>query len=128
VAKPDLGGKRQCANCGTKFFDLNKNPITCPKCGTIFELASAAPARASRAAAADDDETETEDAAEVVSLGDADQAEDGKVAVVSPDEDDTADTDDDAATDDDDTFLEEEEDDGDVSDLIEGDRDDDEER
>ena len=128
MAKPDLGVKRQCANCGIKFFDLGKNPITCPKCGTLFEVASAAPpSRASRAAPANDEETETEDAAETVSLEDADQTDDGKVKAAAPDEEDTDDSDDDTATDDD-TFLEEEEDDGDVSDLVDGDREDDDER
>jgi Protein of unknown function (FYDLN_acid) len=24
---------------GARFFDLNKSPITCPKCGTIFHAA-----------------------------------------------------------------------------------------
>jgi len=37
VAKPELGSKRQCQNCGAKFFDLNKDPIVCPKCGTVFQ-------------------------------------------------------------------------------------------
>jgi uncharacterized protein (TIGR02300 family) len=38
VTKPELGTKRLCASCGAKFFDLSKTPITCPKCGTIFEI------------------------------------------------------------------------------------------
>ena len=130
MAKPDLGGKRQCLNCGTKFFDLNKDPITCPKCGTIFQVTAAtaaAPARASRAAPVDDEETETEDNAETVSLEDADAPDDGKVTAAAP-EADEADTDDDT-NDDDDTFLEEdEEEDGDVSNLIDGDIESDEER
>ena len=41
MAKPELGAKRQCQNCGAKFFDLNKDPIVCPKCGTIFQGAGA---------------------------------------------------------------------------------------
>ena len=59
---------------------------------------------------------------------DADQPEDGQVAAVGTD--DEAEADDDAATtDDDDTFLEEEEDDdSNVSDLIDGDIESDEER
>ena len=28
------GEKHLCSNCGTKFFDLNKDPIICPKCNT----------------------------------------------------------------------------------------------
>lgn len=30
------GLKRICTNCGTRFFDLNKRPIVCPKCETVF--------------------------------------------------------------------------------------------
>src|SRR6185295_2741004 len=36
VAKPDLGTKRLCAGCGAKFYDLNRTPIVCPKCETVF--------------------------------------------------------------------------------------------
>ena len=43
VAKPELGAKRQCQACGAKFFDLNKDPIVCPKCGTVFQGAAARP-------------------------------------------------------------------------------------
>jgi uncharacterized protein (TIGR02300 family) len=37
VAKPELGAKHVCPNCGAKYYDLNRSPITCPKCGTTFE-------------------------------------------------------------------------------------------
>ena len=33
MAKPELGIKRLCANCGAKFYDLNKPEPLCPKCG-----------------------------------------------------------------------------------------------
>ena len=114
LAKPDLGGKRQCQSCGTKFFDLNKDPIRCPKCGTLFQ-ATAASRAPPRAAAIDDDEIEVDPAAaDLVPVEDAD-AGDGKTVVVPDDdveiEDGTAD----------DTFLEEEEEDGDdVTGLIDG--------
>src|SRR6266702_6191301 len=36
VAKPELGTKRQCGNCGAKFYDLQKDPIVCPKCATVL--------------------------------------------------------------------------------------------
>jgi uncharacterized protein (TIGR02300 family) len=36
LAKPDLGTKRLCGNCGAKFYDLSKTPIVCPKCETVF--------------------------------------------------------------------------------------------
>jgi len=38
VAKPELGTKRLCASCGAKFYDLNKDPIHCPKCGALHEV------------------------------------------------------------------------------------------
>lgn len=29
---PDLGLKHNCFRCGTKFYDLRKTPVLCPKC------------------------------------------------------------------------------------------------
>ncbi len=34
MVKPELGTKRVCVSCGTKFYDLLKVPAACPKCGT----------------------------------------------------------------------------------------------
>ena len=34
MAKPDLGTKRTCVSCATRFYDLAKSPAVCPKCGT----------------------------------------------------------------------------------------------
>jgi len=34
VAKAELGMKLTCESCGARFYDLNKQPGTCPKCGT----------------------------------------------------------------------------------------------
>lgn len=34
MAKPELGTKRVCVSCATKFYDLGKQPAVCPKCGT----------------------------------------------------------------------------------------------
>ncbi|PJI37479.1 TIGR02300 family protein [Ferrovibrio sp.] len=36
MAKAEWGAKRRCLSCGAAFYDLNKSPITCPKCGTDF--------------------------------------------------------------------------------------------
>jgi uncharacterized protein (TIGR02300 family) len=35
VTRQELGTKRLCAHCGAKFYDINRSPITCPKCGTF---------------------------------------------------------------------------------------------
>lgn len=34
MANPELGLKRVCVACSTKFYDLTKIPAICPKCGT----------------------------------------------------------------------------------------------
>jgi uncharacterized protein (TIGR02300 family) len=39
MTKQELGTKRLCAHCGARFYDLHHSPITCPKCGTVFEIA-----------------------------------------------------------------------------------------
>lgn len=33
MAKPELGLKRVCVSCGARFYDLNRVPAICPKCG-----------------------------------------------------------------------------------------------
>lgn len=124
MARPDLGGKRQCQTCGTKFFDFNRDPITCPKCGTVFQVLAAPSRAASRAvpASRDEPEAEAEEAGvEVVSLEDAEAGE--KTETVAEDD---IEVEDDTGTDD--TFLEEEEEENDdVAGLIDGDMEDDEE-
>jgi uncharacterized protein (TIGR02300 family) len=97
VAKPELGTKRLCASCGAKFYDLSKDPIVCPKCGTVFEIvvpvargraaeaaaaaaAGAAAAAAAAAAKTKEAEAEVPETADVelVSLEDADAEATGK--------------------------------------------------
>lgn len=34
MVKPELGNKRVCVSCSTRFYDLGKSPAICPKCGT----------------------------------------------------------------------------------------------
>ena len=123
MAKPELGAKHQCQNCATKFFDLNRDPILCPKCGTVFQAIpiARAPVRASAAAAVrDEGEIEPETAGvELVSLDEAEAGEKPEPAA-----DDEIEIEDPPA---DDTFLEEEAGEDDVTDLIDGEIEDDEE-
>ena len=37
MAKVDLGTKRVCPECEAKFYDLGKNPATCPMCQHSFD-------------------------------------------------------------------------------------------
>lgn len=36
MAKSELGRKWTCENCESKFFDLNRDPIICPRCATLL--------------------------------------------------------------------------------------------
>jgi uncharacterized protein (TIGR02300 family) len=120
VAKPELGVKRQCQSCATKFYDLNKVPIVCPKCGEIFH---AAPLARVVAPPADEEEEVEKSPVDTVSLDEAEAAESKSDAI---DVDEDVDIDDDGDVDD--TFLaEEEEEDDDVTGLIDGDLESDEE-
>jgi uncharacterized protein (TIGR02300 family) len=139
VAKPELGTKRLCASCGAKFYDLSKDPITCPKCGTVFEIvvpvtrggrdaaaAAAAALAASRAKAKEASEEPPENAdVELVSLEDADAESEGKKGEAA-----TAEGDDDIEIEETEEapFIEEtEEGDDDVTDIIGEGREDEEE-
>ncbi len=48
MAKPEWGVKRLCQSCATKFYDLGRSPITCPKCGAAFDPESVLKSRRSR--------------------------------------------------------------------------------
>jgi uncharacterized protein (TIGR02300 family) len=134
VAKPELGTKRLCGSCGAKFYDLSKDPIVCPKCETVFHpvvytstRSRAAEARAPVAPLVPEAaEPEAADV-ELVSLEDADAESGGAKKVVGDVdvEEDEVEVADDGAEDD--TFLETEDDEGDdVSDIVGGDREDEE--
>jgi len=45
MAKPELGNKRICVACGTRFYDLTKAPAVCPKCGTEQPIEQPRPRR-----------------------------------------------------------------------------------
>jgi uncharacterized protein (TIGR02300 family) len=36
--KAARGAKRTCQSCGSRFYDLNRDPITCPICQAIFAV------------------------------------------------------------------------------------------
>ncbi|MCC7271299.1 MAG: TIGR02300 family protein [Alphaproteobacteria bacterium] len=37
MAKAEWGLKRICHSCGTRYYDMRRAPIVCPKCGTEFD-------------------------------------------------------------------------------------------
>lgn len=125
MAKPELGTKRLCLSCGAKFYDLNRDPILCPKCSAPFYVAAV---RAAPLVSSTDDEDEAAegDVVDIVSLDDV-AAEESAPEIVN-DDDDIDLGDDDIPDDDEATFLADDDDDNDdVSDLIDSDIDNDDE-
>ena len=140
MAKPELGTKRVCPDTGRKFYDLNKDPVISPYTGKVVPVemptttrarpdqAAAAAQRAAAAAPAEEAAAPEPQEAEFVSLEDADaeaQGAKGPVETAEPDIEEDVEMDeslDDAA------FIEEqEEEDADVTDIIGGDIEDEEE-
>lgn len=48
MAKPEWGSKRVCLSCGARFYDMNRTPIVCPACETVFDPAANSKPRRSR--------------------------------------------------------------------------------
>ena len=132
MAKPELGTKRLCASCSAKFYDLNKDPIHCPKCGAVYEVVvatrpvwrEAAPV-APRPPAPEEAPAPEPQEVETVSLEEADAEAQGAAKKPAPAEAEIEEEEEvkmDESLDNDDTFIEEQEDeDPDVTDIIGGD-------
>ncbi len=119
--KAERGTKHRCQNseCGSRFYDLNRDPITCPVCGSVYALAVSPMAVAAAAPAEDRAPRKPVKKPAYAVAGakpeDAPEAEaDEGLAVVEGEEEP-------AAADEDETFLEEEEEDGpDMTGIIGG--------
>jgi uncharacterized protein (TIGR02300 family) len=115
VAKPEWGVKRFCTNCQARFYDLNKNPIECPSCGTTFDPEVFAKPKRSRAAAPG----EAARKAAAAEAAKAKKAQEAKAAEAA----DAADTEEDLDDDEDEGVLEDAsdlgEDDDDVAEVLE---------
>src|SRR5262245_55958163 len=115
--KAERGAKRTCRNpeCGARFYDLNRDPIVCPICQTLFELA---PAPAAAGAAAGEETLAASRAAArkpaVQPAVPAAEADEDALPAIEDDEETPA-------AEEDETFLEAEEEDGsDMSNIIGG--------
>ncbi len=49
MAKPEWGSKRICQSCATKYYDLGRSPIVCPKCDTVYQPVTLLKSRRNRA-------------------------------------------------------------------------------
>ena len=121
--KAERGTKRTCQNpeCGSRFYDLNRDPITCPVCSTVYQTAVSPLAVAAAAPAVAVEKAPRKPVkkpaytVEGAKPEDAPGAEgEATLAVVEGEEEP-------AAADQDETFLEEEEEDGsDMTGIIGG--------
>ena len=115
ATKQARGTKRTCQNsdCGSRFYDLKRDPVVCPVCGTTYHLASA-PAGAVLAEEKAPRKAKKEYVEEPIAAGV--EAEGEGEEALEPIEGEEV-----IAAEADETFLEEEEEDGgDVSNIIGG--------
>jgi uncharacterized protein (TIGR02300 family) len=108
LAKPEWGTKRICPSCGTRYYDLMRETVICPKCSTPYDPEAFLKARRSRAVApvekelapvGDDADIEAEDVEavedeEAVPLAEGDEEEEEEIiedaSELGEDEDDMA--------------------------------------
>jgi uncharacterized protein (TIGR02300 family) len=116
ATKADRGTKRTCQNtgCGSRFYDLNRDPIVCPMCSTVYTLpVSAGPVGGAADAAAQRRAKKPEFVDPVVADTPEAEAEDALADVEGAEET--------IAAGEEETFLEQEEDEGgDVTGIISG--------
>src|SRR3954454_1075003 len=80
LAKPEWGTKRICPSCGTRYYDLMRDPVVCPKCSTPFDPEAFLKARRSRPVAPVEKELEPVGADEIDRDLEADEVEDVEAA------------------------------------------------
>ncbi|MDG1887659.1 MAG: TIGR02300 family protein [Alphaproteobacteria bacterium] len=91
MAKIEWGIKRICQGCGALFYDLNKDPITCPKCEAIFDPESILKSRRTRVVAPVNNKSDAPEDEEVEASDDIDgdevaiEEDDESVDVILPD-------------------------------------------
>jgi uncharacterized protein (TIGR02300 family) len=88
LGKIERGIKRICQDCGALYYDLEKDPITCPKCGAGFDPEAILKSRRTRTLVPDGKENQKSEDKETDDAGDLDEVE----ATIEDDEgDDVAD-------------------------------------
>lgn len=75
MANPELGAKQICPNCSAKFYDLNRRPALCPKCGESFDPEEAVKNRRVRTRATTPDYEDTEEKEDKVAAKESDDGD-----------------------------------------------------
>lgn len=124
VDKLELGTKRSCADCGTKFYDFKRTPVVCPKCEAVYlppVVPVSPPAAKPQAAPKEEAPVKVVVEPELVSLEEAEKEQAPAKGAADVIDDADLDLEDEPLGDEgeDDTFLEnDEEDEEDVSGLL----------
>ena len=92
MGKIERGIKRICQECGALYYDLEKNPIVCPKCGAEFDPEAILKSRRTRPLVpeneekqkAEDEETDNSEDLDEVETTIDDDDEDGVVGGILP--------------------------------------------
>ena len=119
---PDRGNKRTCPSCDARFYDLNRDPMTCPMCQEQFDV-SAFGTRSdieAAAAAAADKASRKAASKKVAFVPDPDVPADGELPEAADVPDVVLEGEEAAVEGEEETFLPEEEEDTDVSGFIDG--------
>lgn len=127
MTRAELGVKRDCPECGARFYDLNKEPAHCPKCDSEFVPEPLLKPRKPRP----DDEAEAVKKPVDPTLSDADKEAKAAKSKRKPGLDEEAseegedELDIEIDDDDDDTLLEDDDEDEDAIGIVGGEDDDD---
>ena len=131
MSKPARGTKRVCPSCGARFYDLNRTPIVCPVCQSVYQVTPPPTRRGERAQPVETRKVEEPEAEapvlegpEIVSL---EEAEEGTSEDPAEEDEEIVDLGEEAAEspagDDENALLEEEEEgEADVSGIVGGDK------
>jgi uncharacterized protein (TIGR02300 family) len=131
MSKPARGTKRVCPSCGARFYDLNRTPIVCPVCQSVYQVTPPPTRRGERAQPVETRKVEEPEAEapvlegpEIISL---EEAEEGASDVPAEEDEEIGDLGEEAAEipagDEENAFLEEEEEgEADVSGIVGGDK------
>ncbi len=82
MAKPAWGHKHRCESCGTRFYDLMRQPAACPQCGAVAAVAEPKPRRqAPKPKRSAPQSTPAEGGTKLVEIGSKDDADEDSDAV-----------------------------------------------
>ncbi|MCG8510338.1 MAG: TIGR02300 family protein [Rhodospirillales bacterium] len=95
MAKPEWGTKRMCQNCGTRFYDMRRDPPTCPACDTVFTAKASVRQRRTATPAAEKTDP-AQSAPEEVAASPDTKGEEQDSPASAPDDDALLEVDDDA--------------------------------